>query len=499
MSCGLKWGVSFMHSQNTEQDHEHDLDVKEPLDKSSADPEQAIAQPKSPRWKRFAFPIVIGLLLVAGVGWVIVNRIVMPLLMFSQMKPPPPTAVTVGRPKVTRIEDSSDYAATLDSRQAVTLQSRVAGQIAAIYVRAGDPVSAGTRLVQIDADEQRAQVASRNAAVNTAIAEIESAQADVSSAEDTLRSLQARKEAAKANVQLNQEEFNRFQQLYQAGASSKQTLDQRRNAIQTAKAELSQIDADIQAQRSAIIRAKAQVARNQRAVQQAQANVAEGRAQLRYYTITAPFSGVVGDIPAKVGDVVDATTRLLTITQNQQLEVQLQIPLERADQLRRGLPVKLLDSQGKPVRTGQISFISPNVNADSQSVLAKAVFTNVGNSLRTSQFVRSRVIWSTRPGVTVPTSAISRLGGKDFVFLAKPLSASGCKTAAQGQGGGPPGAEAKVSPSQLVAAQQLIQLGKIVGSDQEVLEGVSASDRVITTGILQLQNCLPIAEGKAAP
>jgi RND family efflux transporter MFP subunit len=488
-----------MNSQNTEQDHEQDLHHKELSDElASAEVKQTIAPPTT-QWKRYTIPAVVGLLLVAGVGWVIFNRIVMPLLMFSQMKPPPPTAVTVGQPKVTRIEDSSDYAATLDSRQAVTLQSRVAGQIAAIYVQAGDSVSAGARLAQIDADEQRAQVASRNAAVNTAIAEIESAQADVRSAEETLRSLQARKEVAKANVQLNQEEFDRFEKLYKAGASSKQNLDQRRNAIQTAKAELSQIDADIQAQRSAVVRAKAQVARNQRAVQQAQANVAEGRAQLRYYTITAPFSGVVGDIPAKVGDVVDATTQLLTITQNQQLEVQLQVPLEKADELRRGLPVKLLDSQGKPIRTGQISFISPNVNADTQSVLAKARFANTGNGLRTSQFVRARVIWGVRPGVMVPTAAISRLGGKDFVFLAKPFSAAGCKTAAQGQGGGPPGAAAKVSPTQLVAAQRLIRLGKIVGSDQEVVEGLNASDRIITTGILQLQNCLPIAEGKTAP
>jgi RND family efflux transporter MFP subunit len=487
-----------MNSQNTEQDHELDLHHQELSDElASADGKETIAPPNA-RWKQYAVPAVIGFLLLAGVGWVIFNRIVMPLLIFSQMKPPPPTAVPVGRPKVTRIEDSSDYAATLDSRQAVTLQSRVAGQIAAIYVQAGDPVSAGARLAQIDADEQRAQVASRNAAVNTALAEIESAQADVSSAEDTLQSLQARKEAAKANVQLNQEEFDRFEKLYKAGASSKQILDQRRNAMQTAQAELSQIDADVQAQRSAIVRAKAQVARNQRAVQQAQANVAEGRAQLRYYTITAPFSGVVGDIPAKVGDVVDATTQLLTITQNQQLEVQLQVPLEKADELRRGLPVKLLDSQGKPVRTGQISFISPNVNAETQSVLAKAIFANIGNRLRTSQFVRTRVIWSARPGVLVPTSAISRLGGKDFVFLAKPFSASGCKAVAQGQGGGPPGAEAKVSPTQLVAAQQLIKLGKIIGSDQEVIEGLNASDRIVTTGILQLQNCLPIAEGKTA-
>jgi hypothetical protein len=90
------------------------------------------------------------------------------------------------------------------------------------------------------------------------------------------------------------------------------------------------------------------------------------------------------------------------------------------------------------------------------------------------------------------------LGGKDFIFVAKPFGSSGCKTLAQGEGGGPAKDGAKADPNQLVAAQQLIKLGKIVGNEQEVLDGLSGSDRIVTSGILQLQNCLPIAEGKAA-
>ncbi|MCY7276626.1 MAG: efflux transporter periplasmic adaptor subunit, partial [Phormidesmis sp. CAN_BIN44] len=45
-------------------------------------------------------------------------------------------------------------------------------------------------------------------------------------------------------------------------------------------------------------------------------------------------------------------------------------------------------------------------------------------------------------------------------------------------------------------AQKPIKLGKIVGNDQEVLEGISANDQIVTSGILQLQNCAQIA---AAP
>jgi multidrug efflux pump subunit AcrA (membrane-fusion protein) len=110
--------------------------------------------------------------------------------------------------------------------------------------------------------------------------------------------------------------------------------------------------------------------------------------------------------------------------------------------------------------------------------------------LRTAQFVRARVIWATRPGVLVPTTAISRLGGRDFIFIATPFKDSGCKEPAKSGFGGP----TKLEPNQLVAAQKGIKLGKIVGNDQEVLEGVSQRDRIITADILQLQNCMPIAE-----
>lgn len=444
---------------------------------------------KQPRWRRFMFPAIASLALLGVVGWVAATRFIIPLIMMSQMKSQP-TPVPLANPKSTRIEDSSDYAASLDSRQLVTVQPRVSGQISAIYVKAGDRVRAGQPLLQIDAAEQRAQVASRQAAAQTAAAEVASAQADVASANETLRSLQARRAAAQADVQLNQQEYDRFAQLVKEGASSRQVLDQRLNALRTSQAALRQVDAEIQAQRSAITRAQATVVRNQRAFEQSQANIAEGQAQLQYYTITAPFAGTVGNIPAKVGDVVSDATQLLTIAQNDRLEIQIQIPLERASALRVGLPVKLLNDQNQEVQTGRISFVAPNVDPGTQSIQVKALFENVGDKLRASQFVRARVVWNTRPGVLVPTTAISRLGGRDFIFVAAPFRDSGCQAPAQSDFGG----SVEVTPDQLVAVQKPIKLGKIVGNDQEVTEGVNASDRIVTSGILQLQNCAPIAE-----
>jgi multidrug efflux pump subunit AcrA (membrane-fusion protein) len=440
-------------------------------------------------------PALIALAILGGVGWIVFNRIILPILIFTSLKPQL-TQVELSQPKTATIADSSDYAANLDSRQSVTLQPRVSGQVAAIYVKAGDRVEAGTPIIQIDAEQQRAQVASRDAAVESAAADISVAQSDVASAREALRSLQARRTANQSDVQFNDAEYKRYQDLYAQGASSKQVLDQRLNAVQTARATLQQTEADIQAQRAAIARSQATVAKNQRALQQSQAIVSEGQAELQYYTIKAPFAGVVGNIPIKVGDFVDNASQMLRITQNERLEVQMQIPLDRVGALRLGLPVQLLDEQGKAIQTGKVSFIAPDVDSSTQSVQAKAVFSNSGNQLRTSQFARVRVIWATRSGVLVPTTAISRLGGKDFVFVGTSFKASGCKAAAAAEGAPPP---TNVDPNQLVAAQKPIKLGKIIGNEQEVQEGLSASDRIATSGILSLQNCLVIEAATPPP
>lgn len=440
------------------------------------------------RWQRFLVPAIAGVTIVSGVGWVGFNRLILPLMMAKPIEQPPATPVQLVNPKVATIQDSSDYAASLESRQSVRIQPRVAGQISNIYVQPGDRVTAGQPLLQIDAAQQRAQVASRQAAADTAAADIDTAQANVANATETLRSLAARKTSAQADVQFKQQEYRRFQQLAQAGAASQQNAAQKLNDLRAAEATFQAAEAAIQAQKSSINAARSTVIRAQRALKAAQANTIEGAAELQYYTIAAPIAGIVGNIPVKTGDVVSNPTQLLTVTQNDQLEIQLQIPLERAASLRNGLVVKLLDDRDRELQTGRISFIAPDVDPTTQSIQAKATFANLQN-LRTAQFIRARVIWKENPGVLLPTSAISRLAGRNFVFVATGGKAAEC----------PATGGAKMPADLLVAAQKPIQLGKIIGNNQEVVTGLNPRDRIITSGILQLQNCAPIVDAAKLP
>ena len=363
------------------------------------------------------------------------------------------------------VTDSSDYVANLQSRQSVTLQPRVDGYVQEIFVKAGDRVEAGAPILRIDPARQQAVVQRSVAAVATSQADFESARA-------TLAQLRARKESILSSVDFNQKEFNRFSKLTQEGATAKQKLDEVANSLRNARAELGQIEAQINAQQASINSAATRI-------EETRAGAIQEEVQLDFYTVTAPFAGIVGDIPIKVGDNVNSTTQLTTVTQNQVLEVQISVPLENAPRLKMGQSVELLDAQDKPLVKGNVAFISPSINPQTQSVLVKANFNNGTNQLKANQFVRARLIWASRSGVLVPTSAISRLGGQDFIFVAENSSANG--------------------KTQLVANQKPIKLGKITGNKQEVLEGLKPNDKIVVSGILQLQNGAPIAPLPDAP
>lgn len=348
------------------------------------------------------------------------------------------------------IRDTSEFIANLESRKSVNLQPRVQGQISRIFVRAGDTVKAGTPIMQIDAAQQQA-------AVSASIAAVDSAQAELDNARATLNTYQAERLEKVANLNFNRQQYQRFANLHTNGAISRQALDQYQNSLAGAKASLRVIDAQIEAQ-------KAVIARTERAVRQAQANTQQQQVQLQYFAITAPFDGTVGDIPVKVGSFVDSATRLATVTENKVLEVNISIPVNRSQDIRVGTPIELTDAQGKVIGISRVSFIAPNVANNMQSVLTKARLDNPKRQLRADEFVSARVIWEKRPGVTVPSIAISRVAGQNFVFVAK-----------QGE-------------AELVVRQRPVKLGNIEGNNYQVLEGLKPGERIAVTGLLQLSD-----------
>jgi RND family efflux transporter MFP subunit len=327
--------------------------------------------------------------------------------------PPTPVALAVAKPAP--VEDATEYVATLRSLHSTAIQPQVDGQITQIQVASGQRVARGAPLMQIDARRQQAAVSSQEAELA----------------------------ARAAAVTFARQQAQRSAELLAAGAISKQEQEQSATALQTAEANLKALQAQVQQQ----------------------------QVQLRYFTVAAPTGGVVGDIPVRVGNVVTSQTVLTTIDQNETLEVHVDVPIERASSLKIGQPIILTSSDGseEAART-TVGFISPHVDDQTQSVLVKGTVQNRNGALRPSQYVRARIVWKTDEALVVPVTAVLRINGQFFAFVAEDAGGT------------------------LVAKQRAITVGPIVGQAYPVIGGIKPGDRVVTSGAQKLADGAPIQD-----
>lgn len=434
------------------------------VDEAETDADLEEPEPKSSSGGKRKWLLIVGaiaLLICGGLGWRWWQS------SNAQEQSPPgqsqqqAVGVEISTVQSSTIEESSEFVANLESRQSVTLLPQIQGRVSQIFVTPGDRVEAGTPLIQVDPDEQQAAVSGVQAAAAAARSQVASARA-------TLSSLEAERLSALSEVKLSQQQYERYSSLATQGAVSRETRDQYINELQAARSSLGAINKQIEAQEAAVAEAED-------ALEQAQANIKQAQVQLQYYQINAPFTGTVGAIPVKVGDLVTTSTQLTSVTQNQPLEVNVNIPRERVAQVEVGSTVELLNEQGEKIGTSRVFFISPQVADDTQTVLIKALFENSPTQLRADSFVRARVIWEQRPGVLIPTTAVSRVGGQSFVYVAE-------KQASSEQGN-----------SQLVARQKPVELGDIQSNSYQVISGLKPGDRIVTSGLIKLSNGAAIA------
>jgi RND family efflux transporter MFP subunit len=314
------------------------------------------------------------------------------------------------------VPQSSEYVATIKSRRSATLQAQVAGLLTAIRVRSGDRVKAGAVLMEIDPRQQMA----------------------------TVQSLRATERQKKALFDFDSIEHERQRKLFEAGVSSRDAFDQAHQAYENAKADYE----------SAVEARKTQ------------------EELLSFYTVRAPFDGVVGDIPVHVGDYVTPALApngvLTTVDENKDLEAYIYVPTERSSQLRAGLEVQLTDNSGKLLEKTRIDFLSSQVDSTMQGILIKAPVHSTLETLRTAQMIKARVIWSSAPMAVVPVLAVTRQGGQSFVFIA------------QQQNG------------MTMAMQTPVTLGDTVGNTYSVSAGLKPGDRVIVSGTQFLVNGMPV-------
>ena len=313
------------------------------------------------------------------------------------------------------VAQSSEYVATIKSRRSTSIIAQVSGLLTQIAVHSGEHVRAGQLLMEIDPRQQQAAVESQRAT----------------------------ERQKKALLDYNTVEVERQHKLFDAGVTSRDAYDQAQQAFQNTKADYE----------SAVESRKTQ------------------EQLLAYYTIRAPFDGVVGDIPVHVGDYVSPTLSpspvLTTVDENKDLEAYIYVPTERASQIHAGQTVDLTDNNGKVLQKSRVDFISPEVDSMLQGILVKAP-VQATDALRNAQIVKAHLIWSTHPMAVVPVLAVTRQGEQSFVFVVQKAN------------------------GMTLAHREPVTLGDTVGNSYSIASGLNTGDKVIVSGTQFLVDGMPV-------
>ena len=138
----------------------------------------------------------------------------------AKAAPPQAMPVKVQTAKAQKVDDTTDYVATVKSRDSAVVMPQVEGIITQIFVHSGERVADGAPMMQIDPAKQQA----------------------------TLKSQESATAAQVAQVKWAQQNYDRVNGLANAGVVSRQDLDQARATLDAAQAQLQSLGAQVNEQ-----------------------------------------------------------------------------------------------------------------------------------------------------------------------------------------------------------------------------------------------------------
>lgn len=320
---------------------------------------------------------------------------------------------------VVKVETRPELRSTVTSSgevrpiQFVNLTSEVQGKIEDITKKEGDPVEKGEILVRLDPDQLASNADAQLAAFQTASDDVRVSQSQVTAAQNNLSTSQqqlnvsqvavdsARQgvEAAQADVDREQKnlavakrELARTTQLLEAGVESKLQFDEKKDLVDQAEIAVRNAQSRLKSQTLAVRDANARMSQQaisvkdaRRAVDTANLNVTSSQSRANQQSavlrgqkdqrdktvVVAPISGVIAEIPSKVGTFAVAglsTTALMTIADMSSINVEVKVDETEIDKVEVGQKAKIkVDAFGDKEIEGEVLQKTPLAVGKSQT------------------------------------------------------------------------------------------------------------------------------------
>lgn len=388
--------------------------------------------------------------------------------------------------KVVNIPSYFEATGTLAGDAVSDVAPTIAGRIVAVNFDIGSYVNKGDVLVKLDdrdaqirldqalaqLDQQRKSVATAEANVDQAVANLRQAQVRLGLRDGESFDIKDFSQviSVTAQLELAEKEFRRAEKLLETGDISKSAYDQRKSQRDALIGQLAEARSNAAVAIRAINTAEAAVntaetnVRNARAaVRTAETQVDQARKSLSDTSILAPFSGYVSEKTADVGEYLSPNapnTKICSIVRTAVLRLKIDIPEQSIGKVSVGQGVSAQVS-AYPDRkfAGTVARILPSLNAQSRTLTVEAEIENVGGLLKPGQFATVRITQSKpEPAVVVPASAVRSDGDVNKVFVVKDG----------------------------VAQERFVQTGLLENDMIEIKQGVAENEVVATSSLDKL-------------
>ena len=188
----------------------------------------------------------------------------------------------------------------------------------------------------------------------------------------------------------------------------------------------------------------------------------------RTMTMYSPASGIVTEKPVVRGQAVQAGQTLYTITDLSSVWVLAELREGDAAGVTPGATatVELAAYPGRPL-SGRVDYVYPTLQAEARTLAARVEVPNADGRLKPGMYANVRLSAPARTALTVPSSAVVQTGERAVVFV--------------DHGGG------RLMPHEVLT-------GRVAGEYTEVLSGVEAGRRVVTSAQFLLDSESNLAE-----
>ena len=352
-------------------------------DTSAQDRPLSAARPERPAWRRWLWPAVAAVPVLALLAWVVAGW-------GAGSRSYDASRIRIA--EVTRGDLVRDISA--DGR-VITANSptlyAIAGGTVSLKVVAGDAVKQGQVLAVIDSPELRSKLVQEESTLASMEAEASRAQLDAQIAQ-----LNARRALDQAEIDHTaaQRDLERYERGHAGGAVSNIELASARDELKKADIGLqtARRDAGLQGQGAALdARNKRLLADRQKAV------AAELQRQVEALTLRAPFDGQVGQVQISQGTNVAINAPILSVVDLSEFEVEIRVPESFARDLGIGVPAQVT-SQGRPF-PAKVSAVSPEVVNGEVTARLRFDEGQQPPGLRQNQRLSARIVLDTRKDV----------------------------------------------------------------------------------------------------